>query len=337
VLVDHADAGLTPRVLFLIDHAVREGDNPDNLASRRMQFVEIDSAGQAIHAGWAPHLDLEAATPDDIRLIDDVLNAGWLSQNLEQLALNHASTHLVPEHFEEVRHRRESSVDKTLAAVHERLVREINFWSDRYVKLQDDGAAGKDVRLNLENVRRTIDDLTARRQSREQELLAKRHVISATPVVVGGALVIPAGLLAQRRGISGWSADAEARARVERLAMQAVMDAERAMGHEVIDVSAQKCGWDVTSLPKAVDGRLPPSRHIEVKGRVKGATTVTVTRNEILYGLNQADKFILAIVLVDGDLVEGPFYVVKPFTQEPDWAVTSINLDLDQLLSKAAQ
>jgi hypothetical protein len=201
VLVDHADAGLTPRVLFLIDHAVREGDMTRTIwPSRRMQFVEIDPAGQAIHAGWAPHLDLEAATPDDIRLIDDVLNAGWLSQNLEQLALNHASTHLVPEHFEEVRHRRESSVDKTLAAVHERLVREINFWSDRYVKLQDDGAAGKDVRLNLENVRRTIDDLTARRQSREQELLAKRHVISATPVVVGGALVIPAGTIGATSG-----------------------------------------------------------------------------------------------------------------------------------------
>ena len=117
--------------------------------------------------------------------------------------------------------------------------------------------------------------------------------------------------------------------------MTAVMETERALGHEVIDVSAQKCGWDVTSLPKAQEGRLPPARHIEVKGRAKGSRTVTVTRNEILYGLNQQDKFILAIVLVDGDQYEGPFYVRKPFGQEPDWAVTSINLDLDQLLAKA--
>jgi hypothetical protein len=28
--------------------------------------------------------------------------------------------------------------------------------------------------------------------------------------------------------------------------------------------------------------------------------------------------------------------VRQPFTQEPDWAVTSINLDLDQLLARAA-
>jgi superfamily II DNA or RNA helicase len=341
VLVDPSDMGITPKVMFIIDHSVREGADPAHVVSRRMQFVEIDPQGNTINAGWAPHLDMESISKADLALIQDVFAAPWLNgtdaQNLEQVALAHASTHLVPEHFDEVRNRREKNVDKTLAAVHERLVKEINYWSDRYIKLQDDIAAGKDVRLTLENVRRTIDDLTARRESREKELLAMRHVISATPVVAGGALVIPAGLLAQRTGQPGWTADADARARVEWAAMNAVMAAERALGHEVIDVSAQKCGWDVTSLPKAIDGKLPPSRHIEVKGRVKGSSTVTVTRNEILYGLNQQDKFILAIVMVDGDQHEGPFYVTKPFTQEPDWAVTSINLDLDQLLARAEQ
>ncbi|MFN7352668.1 MAG: helicase-related protein [Burkholderiales bacterium] len=339
VLVDPTDLGLTPKVMFIIDHCVKEGADPVHVASRRMQFVEIDPQGGAINAGWAPHLDLEPLAPADMALIEDVLAAPWIAKDLEQAALAHASTHLVPEHFDEVRTRREKSVDKTLTAVHERLVKEISYWSDRYIKLQDDIAAGKDVRLTLENVRRTIDDLTARRESREKELLAMRHVISATPVVVGGALVIPAGLLAQRKGepesAASWTADADARARVEWIAMKAVMDAERALGHEVIDVSAQKCGWDVTSLPRALDGKLPPSRHIEVKGRAKGQSTITVTRNEVLYGLNQQDKFMLAIVLVNGDQHEGPFYVTKPFTQEPDWAVTSINLDLDALLARA--
>ncbi|MDY0398648.1 MAG: helicase-related protein [Desulfuromonas thiophila] len=339
VLVDSSDMGVSPKVMFIVDHSVKEGADPSRVASRRMQFVEIDSQGQAFNAGWAPHLDLEPIQPDDLALIQDILAAPWIAGDLEQIALAHASNHLVPEHFDEVRCRREQTVDKTLAAVHARLVKEINFWSDRYIKLQDDLAAGKDVRLTLENVRRTIDDLTARRQSREKELLAMRHIISATPVVLGGALVIPAGLLLQRKGVSqeagGWSADAAARAHIERIAMQAVMDAERALGHEVMDVSDQKCGWDVTSLPKAVAGKLPPSRHIEVKGRAKGATTITVTRNEILYGLNQTDKFILAIVLVNDQGYEGPYYVRRPFTQEPDWAVTSINLNLDQLLAKS--
>lgn len=335
VLVNSTDIGITPKIMFIVDHSVKEGTDSSTIISRRMQFVEIDSQGRTTNAGWAPHLDLEPLHPADRILVEDVLTAPWVSQNLEQLALAHASTHLVPEHFNEVRIRREQTVDKTLTAVQERLVKEINYWADRYIKLKDDKAAGKDVRLPLENVRRTIDDLTARLETRKKELEAMRHIISATPVIVGGALIIPAGLLLQCKGKIGWIADTQVRSRIEQIAMQAVMDAERALGHDVIDVSADKCGWDVTSLPKMLDGRLPPSRHIEVKGRAKGASTITVTKNEILYGLNQADKFILAIVLVDGEQHEGPFYVRQPFTQEPDWAVTSINLDLDQLLAKA--
>lgn len=337
VLVDPADMGLTPKVMFIIDHSVREGGDPSRAVSRRLQFVEITPGGHTINAGWAPHLDLEPLAAADMPLIQDVLSAPWIVKDFEHTALAHASSHLVPEHFDEVRSRREKSVEKTLNAVHERLVKEINFWSDRYIKLQDDLQAGKDVRLTLENVRRTIDDLNARLESRQKELQAMRHIVSATPVVLGGALVVPAGLLLQRKGETGWSADADARARVERIAMEAVMSTERTLGHDVIDVSGEKCGWDITSLPPAIDGRVPNSRHIEVKGRAKGQTTITVTRNEILYGLNQSDKFILAIVLVDGESHEGPFYVTKPFTQEPDWAVTSINLDLDQLLARAQQ
>ena len=106
------------------------------------------------------------------------------------------------------------------------VVREINYWSDRYSKLTDDKAAGKDVRLNIDNVRRTIDDLSARLELRQRELEAMRHMVSATPVVVGGALIIPQGLLLQRQGKTGWTVDVEARQRVEKIAMQAVMQAE---------------------------------------------------------------------------------------------------------------
>jgi len=189
------------------------------------------------------------------------------------------------------------------------------------------------VRLNLENVRRTIDELTVRLESRKKELEGMRHVISATPVIVAAALVIPQGLLMQRSGSPDFSDDVEARKRIEFAAMKAVITAEEANGFITDDVSAQKCGWDVTSRSKP--GIKPEvARHIEVKGRAKDASTVTVTRNEIMYALNQADKFILAIVTVDGNCIDGPHYVKRPFTVEPDWAVTSINFDIAQLLSK---
>ncbi|HET6408608.1 MAG TPA: DUF3883 domain-containing protein, partial [Chthoniobacteraceae bacterium] len=79
-------------------------------------------------------------------------------------------------------------------------------------------------------------------------------------------------------------------------------------------------------------------RHIEVKGRIAGASTVTVTRNEILYALNQAGKFVLAIVLVgESDTIDGPHYVRSPFDAEPGWGVASINFELKALLGKAAK
>ena len=45
-------------------------------------------------------------------------------------------------------------------------------------------------------------------------------------------------------------------------------------------------------------------RFIEVKGRVAGALTVTISRNEILTALNKADDFILAVGQVDGGPTE---------------------------------
>ena len=54
-----------------------------------------------------------------------------------------------------------------------------------------------------------------------------------------------------------------------------------------------------------------------------------------MYGLNQADKFILAIVIVDGEEFEGPYYIKNPFKVEPDFGVASINYDLGELLSRS--
>lgn len=339
VLEDPNDDGIEPRILFMVDHNVRESNGEQlRVASRRLQFVEIDQHGKAFHAGWAPHLDLQPIDDNDLKLIQDILDAPWISTNLEGLALNHASQHLVPEHYQEVKARREKQANKILAAVNERLVKEINYWSDRYIKLSDDVAAGKQPRMQPEMARRRVDDLTERLNQRKRELEAMKNVVSSTPVVIGGALVIPQGLLAQRKGETTFCADAEARSRIEMIALNAVMELERGFGHTVKDVSAEKCGWDVTARPPAnPDGSLKPDRHIEVKGRAKGQSTITVSRNEIIYGLNQVDKFILAIVIVDDDNFEGPYYVKNPFTQEPDFGVASINYDLDLLLAKSMQ
>jgi superfamily II DNA or RNA helicase len=340
ILVDPADDGEEPHLLFLLTHEIKSGDG--QVLSKRLQFVRVATDRSATFAGWAPHLDLEVLVPADRALLNDVISAPWIRADQEQRALGLAAVTLVPEHFQEVAERRIAHVDKTLAAVHERLTKEIAFWSDRWIKLKEDQEAGKDVRLNLENARRTVTDLEGRLENRKKELLSMRHVTSATPVALGGALVVPIGLLRRLRGESpteygsAFSNDPAARARVEKLAMDAVRQAEEARGCRVVDVSAQKCGWDLTSYPAAVDGKSPEVRHIEVKGRIQGADTVTITRNEMLYGLNQADKFLLAIVFVgENEAVDGPHYLRNFFESEPGWGVASINFEIKALLERA--
>ena len=335
VLVDPSDDGIEPRVLFMVDHSVSEatGENPRTV-SRRLQFIEIDRSSQAINAGYAPHLDLQPIDAHQRSLVKDVISSDWVNEKLEDQAKVHAVSKLVPEHFEEVSGRVRRQVEKTEQAVRDRLVKEINYWSQQAIKLQTDVQAGKQPRMQPKNARRRAEELSARLKQRLAELQAKRNVISGAPKVVGGALIIPQGLIEQRSGSPEFTADAQARARVERVAMEAVFKAEQALGHRTKDVSADKCGWDITAYIDQ-EKALPLERHIEVKGRAKGQTTITVTRNEISYGLNQKEKFLLAIVIVDGEKYEGPFYVRNPFTQEPDWAVASQNLDLKQLLDRA--
>jgi superfamily II DNA or RNA helicase len=336
VLVDPTDEGAEPWLLFLLTHEVKSGDG--QVLSKRLQFVRVNPGGSTQFAGWAPHLDLEPLPKAEFGFLKSVLGASWITQDQEQRAIGMAATALVPDHFQEVATRRIEHVDKTLAAVHARLTQVIDDLSDREIKLKEDLRAGKDVQLPLKNISRQLEEVASRRERRVRELQAMKQVQNGTPVVLGGALVIPSGLMSTLRGesLEPSSADAIARSKIELLAMDAVRKAEEAKGHTVKDVSRDKCGWDLTSYPPAIDGIVGEPKHIEVKGRITGADTITVTKNEILYAFNQSEKFILAIVFVnEDDSVDGPHYITNPFNQEPDWGAASVNYSISELLKKA--
>ena len=340
VLIDPADEGEEPWLLFMLTHEVKSGDG--EVISKRLQFVRVTPDGEATFAGWAPHLDLEPVPDDAQELVQEQLQADWLTGNHEQRALALAASNLVPEHYKEVADRRIAHVDKTLFAVNERLTKEIDFWTDRWMKLSEDKEAGKDVRLNLENTRRTINDLQGRLENRKKSLQSMRHVTSGTPVALSGALVLPAGLFKKLKGempsLGQVSHDQAARTRIEHLAMDAVTEIEESQGCRVEDVAAAKCGWDITSYPPAVDGKQTDAKHIEVKGRAKGADTVTITHSEIKYGFNQSGRFILAIVIVNEDeSIDSVHYVRDPFDDEPPFGSASINYKLKYFIGRGEQ
>ena len=338
VLVDPTDESTEPRLLVMLEHAVKEtvGKDP-RVVSQRLQFVNAWPDGRFSNAGWAPHLSLEPLDAQHTDLADELRGQTWLQELDESAILGFAADHVVPEHYKEVQERRRQQVDKTIEAVKDRLGREIEFHTSRYQKLLAEVDAGRQPKVQPENARREVERLTARQEARVAELKAQRELAPAMPRVLGAALVIPQGLIWQREGETAKVVDTQAKRRVELIAMRAVREAEEALGNTVKDVSADNCGWDLTAQPPAIDGILPPGRHIEVKGRSAGQETITVSSNEIREGLNQGDKFFLAVVLIDGDSVDGPHYIRAPFDQEPGWAEASRNFRILDLMERAGR
>ncbi len=334
ILIDDADPGGDARTLVALEHTIREAEpargGTRRPVSRRVRFVEIRQNGAAAEAGPAPHLDYRPPTAAERRRLAAVLPDVPRAE-VEAAALRHAAERLVPAHLHDVRTRREGHVDKTAAAVRERLTAEISHWDHRAEHLKQQEAAGRpNAKIDSARARRRADDLAARLDRRMAELARERRVASLPPTVVGAALIVPAGLLAARAGGPEPAASVRDTRRVEMVAMRAVLEHERARGFAPRDVSAHKCGYDVESRDPARQ-RL---RFIEVKGRVTGADTVTCTKNEILTALNEPDRFLLALVEVEGDAARTLTYVPRPFGREPDFGAASVTYKLADLLAR---
>ena len=353
VLVDERDPGTTPRVLFYLEHAIQdattvrapsgsggEATQPRTI-SRRMLYVELDAAGAARHIHYAPYIDYRPLREDEPG-VDAILErpeSAWIQRDIEDKAEEHAIAHIVPEHLEEVRGRRLELIAKTRAAVRDRLTKEIIHWDHRAQELKLQEQAGKSgARLNSLEAARRRDILQGRLERRMAELDREQQIAARPPVVLGGLVVVPLGLIAEMTGrplppellAQLHARDTQASAARAR---EIVMAIERGLGFEPRDREFERLGYDIESMdPKT--GKL---RFLEVKGRVSGAKTITVTKNEILYSLNKPEEFVLAIVEFldrDGHRVH---YVREPFQREPDFGVTSVNYDLGELLERGEE
>lgn len=343
IFVDEQDMGAEPRILFYIEDKIQDGrllrDGKRRVISQNVHFIEMKEDGSAKNAGYAPYLDYRAPTEEELAAIRPFVESqSWLTHDVEDMAAGYAIAEIIPEHFQEVRDHRVAMAEKTAKAVKDRLTSEIQYWDFRASELQRKEEAGKGSdRLNSQMATRRADELSARLQKRLAELEEEKNVSAMPPAVVGGALIIPQGLLNRLTGKleSAPGLFGENRRVIELAAMKAVMRIETELGFQPVDVSAQKVGYDVEStIPDELRDGGPCLRFVEVKGRVKGATTVTVSKNEILTALNRPEEFLLAIVEVDGETTH-TVYFKHPFHNAPDFGSTSVNYDIAELISGA--
>ena len=337
VLVDESDAGEEPRALVYLEHAVQDGrtdrDGKGQIVSRRLQFVELNAAGDVRNPGPAPYLDYRPLGDGERPLLEESLGAPWLRRDMEETVMGYAIGSLVPRHVGEVRGQRLPLIDKVEREVEARLKTQINHWDRRAEDLKAQERAGKKTRLSSQNAATTAEDL-ADRLRRRHELLEKERKISALPPVVrGGAVVVPGGLLRRLTKPDGSAVasdpDVLQRQEIERLAMRAVEEAEVRLGRIPRNVSDERgIGHDIESK----DPKTGTLYFVEVKGKWEGKDDLTMTKNEILCSRNEPEKFRLAIVVVGEDGPKPPRYVAGYDFGEPVFAQTATTFSLRKLL-----
>lgn len=340
--VDDTDFSETLSVVVLIEHDVQDGRKhvrgQPNIISKRLQFVALDPDGIVSNAGLAPHLNLRPADDTEKSLVNDLLEESWLKEDMEKRAINYATIEMAQEHLKDVKERRIPAIEKTKREVDFRLKKEINYYDTQAYQIRNEERARKNPRLTIENAERRASELYKRLKRRMALLEQEKHITSRPPRVRGAMLIIPRGLLSARGFTESNSAPTDfcanpiARREVEILAMESVMEAERHLGNNPIDVSIEKVGYDIESH----DPINRKSRFIEVKGRVSEAKSVTVSRQEIITSLNKPDQFILALVEIHNGSAGKPRYVNGALdSRNPPFDQKSIQFDLNKLLERA--
>ena len=329
VLEDRRPGGAA-RALLLLELEIRNDLARQDEAGRAAHeacclVISADGIERTANAPW---LDLEPASPATMERAREMMQQDWLQADfLLQRAETFAITTIMPEMLtrcEPAVERERQKLADTRARLAPAIMEEDGKVSEFRTKEREGTTRERNIatanRLRAEEQR---DILEQRLKLREEETHRRARLRPQPPKIVGGALVIPAAAPQDAEG----SPDPEQRRRVEQIAMEAVMDHERSLGHRPRDVSAENLGYDV--LSEVLDG---PARYIEVKGRRAGAATVTLTRNEMITAKNSGENFFVAVVEVEGaDIVSLDYFSASLLKEDTDNLTASFNLSLKDL------
>jgi superfamily II DNA or RNA helicase len=326
ILIDRSEVATQPHVVCLLEHDVTDGritrSGQPWVVSRRAQYMRIDSDGTITALTGSPIPNYENPTDDELTLAGKLLNEPWAqAADLEDRMIREASVTIARKHADEITQRTIDRVEKTERLVRERLTREINYWDQRAFELSEQERAGKKTRLPASQMRERAEALVRRMDRRINELEKERDISVRPPRVTGACLVVTQGWLDAQEDPEGAESRARETVRVERLAVDAVLRVERALGHKPVEMHHNNPGYDIESdTGSHLD-------FIEVKGRVVGGKTFVLTRQEAVTALNKAENSVLAIVEVHDDDSTNVRYLRYPIRQPIDPRASRVEFD----------
>jgi len=325
VLVDRrAEQSDEIALMYTVEQKIHRSDS-QHVVSHHFDYAVLRPSGQVEVGSAPPYLDYFPPNEDEAQSLRKFLESAWVTQDHESVIRGSAFRDGLQPRLAEVKARIGAEAARVRAQVEDRLFAEINHWDGEHNRLAELERSGTVGRIRAEAALARARALDARLDRRLAELDALTDLVADSPVVRGLALVVPSQLLFD--DVAGLEPQpAVGRDVVERRAVDAVLRAERGIGRFPEEMPHLNPGYDVRS--KAPDGR---EFFIEVKGRIEGSDTFTITSNEVSFAQTQGERHRLALVIVspNGPEHDQICYVHNAFAHmEPSLTTRSFNEEL---------
>ena len=323
VLVDRrTKQAEAPMLMFSVEQRIENTAADADTVSHHFDYPLLEQDGTVTVSAAPPYLDYDRPEPGEADTITEIVSGDWARQNHEKIVRTWAYREGLQPRLDEIKTRLDIETARTRAQVKDRLLAEINHWDREHNRLEALERAGTVGRVRAETALIRARQLDDRLNHRLEQLDEATNLIAVPAVIRGAALILPSALLA-----AGDEPEAQTFARhteeVERRAVEAVLAAERALGREPVEMPRNNPGYDIQSTDQS--GFI---HYVEVKGRIEGSDTFTITTNEITFAQTQGERHRLALVEVStsGAAHDQLRYVGDAFTHlEPSATTRSYN------------
>lgn len=279
--------------LYAVEQRIVNSVTPPMTVDRHFDFIEVNADSSASVANMAPYLDFDAPSLDQLpRLEEIVANVQLADEDLSVARRRSVELGITP--ILQGRREAASSVrDKTRLQILERLNKEINHWDTEHNRLLYQEDRGKSSSISAKTAFERARKLEARRDARLLEIEREAALVALAPIVRTAAIVVPSKLLLATQEQGVFAASADARKDIERRAVDLVLKCEQELGRQPFEMPPNNRGFDIRSITSS--GEII---YLEVKGRIAGSDTFTITASEVSFAQTQELSHRLALVSV---------------------------------------
>lgn len=291
VLVDRrTKQSAAPMLMYSVEQRIE--NSAAATVSHHFDYPLLEQDGTVMVSAAPPYLDYDRPNAEELHAIAEITGSDWVRQNHEKVVRAWAYRDGLGPRMEEIKTRLDAETARTRSQVKDRLLAEINHWDREHNRLEALERAGTVGRLRAETAFVRARQLDERLNHRLDELDEATNLIAVPAVIRGAALVIPSDAIAAADDTEPHTFARDTKG-VERRAVEAVLAAESALGREPVEMPFNNPGYDIQSTD--ANGLI---HYIEVKGRIVGSDTFTITTNEVTFAQTQGERHRLALVEV---------------------------------------